>query len=76
MKDQKPKPAKCYNCKFGGNQFKIAGTTHLHCHNNEKYPIEKMESGKISPWDTLRELHWGCEFHQPKNQEQHERRID
>ena len=66
METQKSKPAKCHNCKFGGLQFKIAGTTHLHCHNNEKFPIKKMESGEISPWDTLMEWYCSCKLHQPK----------
>lgn len=49
------KNKKCYNCKHGGKQFKVADKTHLHC-EHPKYTREDFESGKISPWDTL------CEF--------------
>ena len=50
---------RCYNCKHGGNKFKISGKTHLHCHHS-KYKEEDMQSGKITPWDTLCEFSWSC----------------
>jgi hypothetical protein len=59
------KKAKCYNCKFGGNQFKIAGKTHLHC-EHPSYTKEDFENGKLSPWDTLREFWNTCDNHKLK----------
>ena len=59
-----PKFRKCYNCKFAGDHFKIAGKTYLHCHNEELYPPEKMVSGEISHWDTLKEFWERCKRHQ------------
>ena len=52
---------KCYNCKFSGDQFKISGMTHCHCHNPVDYPEKDMKEGKISTWDTLREFWHTCE---------------
>jgi hypothetical protein len=64
--EKKPKKPKCWNCKHGGQTFKIVGKTHLHCHNQEKYPDADMESGKISPWDTLMEGYYYCDKHEFK----------
>ncbi|MBS1592604.1 MAG: hypothetical protein JST07_10920 [Bacteroidetes bacterium] len=59
-----PKKAKCYNCKFGGTQFKINKKTHLHCNNEELYPVSEIEKGDFSPWDTLREWYSKCNKHE------------
>jgi hypothetical protein len=56
---------KCYNCKHGGGQFKIARKTHLHC-EHPKYTQEDFENGKISPWDTLFEFWHTCNDYEPK----------
>lgn len=61
----KPKYKKCYNCKFAGKPFKIAGKTHLHC-EHPKYTDEDFQSGKISPWDTLQEFWNTCKDHEFK----------
>lgn len=67
MKDL-PKPKKnCYNCKHGGNKFKIGGLTHLHC-KHPKYKKEDFESGKLSAWDTLTVWWDSCEDFEPKEQ--------
>src|SRR5690606_801300 len=50
-----------------GQQFKIAGKTHLHC-EHPKYPEADKESGKISPYDTLMEFWNTCnDFESKKN---------
>lgn len=46
---------RCYNCKHRSETFKVSGKTYLHCYH-PKYKEEDMQSGKITPWDTL------CEF--------------
>jgi len=66
---EKPKKPKCFNCKFGGQQFKIANKTHLHC-EHPKYKKEDFESGKLSAWDTLQEFGWTCEDHEFKEVKQ------
>ena len=57
--------AKCYNCKYSGQQFKIDKLTHLHC----EHPNGEISglSSPPSPWDTLREFWDSCESHEPKN---------
>lgn len=60
------KNKKCYNCKHGGNQFKISKITHLHCMNPEIYKIEGFESGQTSAWDTLRVFSDSCNSYQSK----------
>jgi hypothetical protein len=67
MKTNSTLKPKCYNCKFGGDKFKIAGKTYLHCGNKELYPEKDFEEFKISPWDTLREFSDKCNKHQFKS---------
>ena len=64
LADVLPKKAKCYNCKFAGQQFKVGNKTHLHCHNEKLYPPSDFESGKISAWDTLMDWHSTCKSHE------------
>ena len=61
------KKRKCYNCKFAGKQFKITNLTHLHCENETIFPVEKWESGELSPWDSLQVFSDVCEFHEFKD---------
>ena len=60
----------CGNCVHASKHFKISGVTHYHCMDENLYPDEKMQSGEISPWDTLREWHEGkrCNGHEFKQQ--------
>jgi len=46
---------KCGNCRHGGNHFKFAGTTNLHC----IHPDEKI-AGEPNGWDTLRKWFDDC----------------
>lgn len=46
---------RCYNCKHGGDKFKIDKLTHLHC----QHP--KHDIPDISPWDTLCEWWSSCD---------------
>lgn len=62
---ERPKKPKCYNCKHGGQQFKVVGKTHLHC-EHPKFTEEDFKSGKISPWDTLMEFWQTCKDHKFK----------
>jgi len=64
--EEKPKRRRCYNCKHAGEQFKIAGLTHLHC-CHPSYKKEDFESGKLSAWDTLQEWWNTCHNHELKN---------
>ena len=64
MAKEKQRP-RCHNCKYAGQQFKVGNMTHLHCLNPELYPPAECESGKISPWDTLREFWQTCDKHEP-----------
>ncbi len=57
----------CYNCNHGGPQFKISKQTHLHC-QHPKFKDEDFESGKTTPWDTLREWWDKCSDFEPKEQ--------
>lgn len=59
------KKARCYNCKFRGQQFKIGKLTHLHC-EHPQYSEERFLSGELSPWDTLRVFSDDCTDHEFK----------
>lgn len=61
----KKKRAKCYNCKHASEGFKIASKTHYQC-LHEKH-AEGMESGALSPWDTLQEFSNTCKDHEFKD---------
>ena len=63
---KKPPKAKCYNCKFAGNQFKVSSVTHLHCEDQKQYPSEKFESGELTAWDSLQKFSDTCENHEFK----------
>ncbi len=58
--------AKCYNCKHGGNQFKLDKLTHLHCNDLQKYTQEKFDNDEFCAWDTLRVFSDTCESHEFK----------
>lgn len=58
------KNAKCYNCKYAGEQFKISKLTHLHCEDPEEFTQEKYENGELSPWDSLRVFSDTCDRHE------------
>lgn len=60
----KPKKAKCYNCKFAGEQFKVGDKTYLHCHNEVLYPTADFGNGKLSAWDTLMDWWATCTSHE------------
>lgn len=60
------KKAKCHNCKFAGNQFKIRKLTHLHCEEPEEYNQENYDKGLFCAWDTLRVFSDSCKKHQFK----------
>ena len=62
-KNNKTKKAKCYNCIFRSDTFKIAGKTYLHCFNEDLYPKEKFESGELTAWDSLKEFWDKCDKH-------------
>lgn len=62
----KPPKARCFNCVFGGNQFKIANTTYLHCLDKKQYPDEKFESGELTGWDSLKRFSDTCKNHEFK----------
>lgn len=62
-KSKNPK-AKCYNCKFSSQQFKVGKKTHLHCMLPEYE--EGLENGTLSAWDTLQEWWDICEKHEFK----------
>jgi hypothetical protein len=61
------KKAKCYNCKFAGQQFKVSNVTHLHCEDEKQYPKEKWESGELTAWDSLQKFSDTCKFHEFKD---------
>lgn len=61
-KEENPK---CYNCKYGGVQFKLGDVTHLHC-THPKYPEADFISGKLSAWDTLMKFSDTCMNHEFK----------
>ena len=63
MKEKRPR---CYNCKFVGKSFKVAGLTNNHC-EHPKYTEAMFLSGEISPWDTLRVFSDTCNDHEFKN---------
>lgn len=65
MPETKLKRPRCYNCKFAGDQFRIAGMTNLHC-ERPGYREELEKAGELSPWETLREFWQTCENHQIK----------
>lgn len=55
----------CCNCKHGGQQFKIAKLTHLHCeHPNPKVNPPYLDH--MTPWDTLREFGKSCNSFESK----------
>ncbi len=56
------KRPRCHNCKYGGDQFKVVGKTHLHC-EHPKYTDEDFMDGTISAWDTLMEFSDTCSDH-------------
>jgi len=55
---------KCYNCIHASEGFKIAGKTHFQC----MHPIHQdgMQSGELTPWDTLQEWYNTCDLHELK----------
>tara|TARA_R110000868_G_scaffold309986_2_gene571214 strand:+ start:1987 stop:2202 length:216 start_codon:yes stop_codon:yes gene_type:complete len=64
MSEDKRKP-RCWNCKFAGEQFKIADKKHLHCESpsmNKRFE----EDETTSPWDSLRECYSTCKEHEFK----------
>ena len=61
------KKRKCYNCLHSGKQFKIGDLSHLHCENKELYNHEKLLSGEISAWDSLRVFSDICDKHTQKD---------
>jgi len=63
---EKKKRKICNNCKFAGDKFRIEGLTHVHCENKKEYPDKDLKSGKISPWETLREFWNTCNKHELK----------
>lgn len=63
------KKRRCYNCKFSGKQFKIDKLTHLHCENDQKYPIEKLSKNELCTWDTLKVFNETCDYHKFKKQD-------
>lgn len=64
----KQKAKICCNCVHGGTQFKLGGLTHLHC-ERIKYTEKELMSGKISPYNSLKEWYDKCEHFEPKEQE-------
>lgn len=56
---------KCYNCKFAGKSFKIAGKTHMHC-EHPKQDEEFKSNPNFSAWDTLRVFWNTCQDHKLK----------
>jgi len=60
---------KCYNCNHSGNQFKIAGKTHLHCNNPKEYNQEKWDNEEFNEMDTLRYFWDTCKDHEFKSKE-------
>lgn len=59
---------KCYNCKFMGNQFKIADINHHHCEEPTQFTKEQWDTGDFSPWDTLKKFSDTCNKYEPKKQ--------
>lgn len=57
---------RCHNCKHSSKSFKIGKLTHHHCINDVLYPKEKLESGELSPWDTLVVFNDTCSSHEFK----------
>ena len=64
------KKPRCYNCKFAGHQFKVGSLTHLHCEDEKQYPLEKWQSGELSPWDSIQVFSDTCKNHEFKTQKQ------
>jgi len=62
-KQKKKKRARCHNCKYGGEQFKINTLTHLHCEDPKQYTQEKFDNNEFGPWDSLKEFSDTCEDH-------------
>jgi hypothetical protein len=58
---------RCYNCIFGGIQFKIGKLTHLHCENKNKFEQEKFDNGEYSAWESLMKFSDSCELHEKKH---------
>lgn len=63
MENQKKR--RCYNCKYGGDQFKIDKLTHLHCYGPEYEKADK-NGEYLSPWETLRVFSNFCKDHEFK----------
>lgn len=61
----KVKKAKCYNCRFASEGFKVVGKTHHHCFEPTQHPTKDLQDYKISPWDTLREWWDTCQHYEP-----------
>lgn len=59
------KKARCYNCKYAGEPFKLSKVTHQHC-EHPKYTKEMFESGYLSEWDTLNKFSDTCKDHEYK----------
>jgi len=68
IKKEKAKRKRCYNCKHAGEPFKVLGKKNLHCEHIKH--LEGLESGELSPWDTLRSYHNTCESHEFKAHKQ------
>ena len=66
MSDKLEKKPRCYNCKHGGSQFKIAKLTHLVCCDPKVYTKEKFDNNELSPWDALRVFSDTCNNHEFK----------
>jgi len=61
------KKAKCHNCKFASKQFKVVYRNYVHCQNEELYPPQDFENGKLTAWDTLMSWYHTCNNHEFKN---------
>ena len=63
----KKKKARCYNCKFAGQMFKVGKITHLHCKDEKQYNQEMYDNGEFTSWDTLRVFSDVCDNHEFKS---------
>lgn len=63
--ENKIKP-RCYNCRFGGEQFKAGELTYLHCNDPSKYNQDTWDNEEFTAWDTLRVFNETCKNHKFK----------
>lgn len=66
MQKDKKSNLRCFNCRFAGPPFKIAGVTHYICEHPSHVEKEKSNPGEVSPFEMLMEFWNTCDMHELK----------